>query len=244
MDKKLFFVIGIEGSGHYMLRDVIKNSLTNEVNLDSTLIYDLKSSHPKLCNFLHYLKTPNHVENKESYYRYADFYSYEDGLSEFKNILSKYDSFYIDYSFPFNMDTTRFFDYPSLSSIHKFISNLENIKLEVIFLNRNLAEACKSTVRRGHARDNQIVGAYTVHFSYLEVLNNKYFAKKRGLNYLNLDFEKMVKRDADEFQKLEELLSISITNSDLDKIREPNIYDDSFEVVDKFFSENMYPNIE
>ena len=83
-----------------------------------------------------------------------------------------------------------------------------------------------------------------MHFSYLEVLNNKYFAKKKGLNYLNLDFEKMVKREVDEFKKLEELLNISINNSDLDKIREPNVYDDSFQLVDRFFSENLYPNIE
>lgn len=241
--KKLYFFIGVEGSGHYMLRDVLSDFVTNSEYTSPELIYDLKNSHPTLCNFLHYLKTPNHIENKQSDFRYTEFYSYDEGINEFSTLLTEYNSFILDYSFPFNMDKTRFFDYPSLSAVYEFMSNFSDLEIEVAFLNRDLAEACKSTIRRGHGRGNDIISAYTMHFSYLEVLNNKYFAKTKEINFINLEFEKLINKDKNEFLKLENFLNISLKDSDLNKIKSVNSYGSKYNMIDKFFSQNLYPEI-
>lgn len=240
--KKFYFLIGIEGSGHYMVRDIISRNLTTEDDQNKQLIYDLKHTSPNLCNFLNYLRVPTHADNQDSKYRFDEFYSYKDGLLEFQNLIETYDSFYLDYSFPFNIEATRQFSYPSLTAIYEFLLNFSEVKMKIIFTNRNIINACKSTIKRGH-NANKIVSAYTSHFSLLEVIHNYKFVQKLKLEYTTISFEKLSKKEKSEISKLESFLNIDITENDLLKIKQPKNHENDLLEIDEFFSNKFYEEI-
>lgn len=223
------FIMGVEGSGHHMMQDVLSPLISN----DSKTLNINKVD--RLNYFLRTLDLPNFFENmpqdEKTRFINKKKFNLEDYLKDLQ--FKSYEYFYYSPSYPFGLDN-RMHAIPSFPLIYNELKIYLNNRFKVIYLNRNLAECAQSILNRQHD-NNEIVASRTIFNAHNEILNQLlYIRKSTDLEVFEVDYDK-IKNNKDEYKHgLANFLSINSSNILIDNVKD-NPKKDVSPNINRFF---------
>lgn len=224
------FIMGVEGSGHHMMQDVLKPLISN---VSKTLNINKID---RLNYFLRTLDLPNFFENmpqdEKTRFINKKKFNLEDYLKDlqFKN----FEYFYYSPSYPFGLDN-RMHSIPSFPLIYNELKIYLNNRFKVIYLNRNLSECSQSIFNRQH-ENNEIVASRTIFNAHNEILNQLNFIRKfTDIEVFEVDYDK-IKNNKNEYKDaLANFLSVNSSNILTDNVKD-NPKKEVSPIIDRFFN--------
>lgn len=216
MIKTAVFLIGAEGSGHYLCADLIKKSHGFKVINDNSKIYK------SLLNFKSY-----HFEDfKRSKYFFFNYSSSNSQASKFLKLKNNdlkdlentnfNESFIFHTSIPYGLirnNVYREINIPNYPKIINFFSK-KKFKIKIFHLNRNFNDCVHSIIRRNHEK-NIIYSCWNVYFSKLVIENM--LNKLKKFDVTKIYFEKLVNNK--DYLYLKKLTPKSYRNKDLKNLK-------------------------
>ena len=191
MIKTAVFLIGIEGSGHYLCSDLIKKSHGFKIINKDKKIYK---------NILNYKSYQFEDFNRSKYFFFnnsssdnqaSKFLKHKnDNLKSLKNVNFK-ESFIFHASIPYGLirnNIYRQINIPNYPEIIKFFRK-KKFKIKIFHLNRNYNDCINSIIRRNHEK-NIIYSCWNVYLSSLVI--NDMLNKLKNYKIIKLYFEKLV----------------------------------------------------
>ncbi len=191
MTKTAVFLIGIEGSGHYLCADLIKKSHGYKIINDDAKIYK------NLLNYRSY-----HFEDfKKRNYFFFNYLSSNKQTSKFlenknndlKNLENTNfnESFIFHTSIPYGLIRSNIYRQINIPNYPKIINFFykRKFKIKIFHLNRGFNDCILSIIRRNHEK-NIIYSCWNVYFSKLiidDMLN-----KLKNYKITKIYFEKLV----------------------------------------------------
>ncbi len=212
MIKTAVFLIGIEGSGHYLCADLIKKShgfkiINNDEKIYKNLL-NYKSYHFEDFSRGKYFFFNNSSSDNQAF----KFLKYKsNNLKDLENINFK-ESFIFHTSIPYGLirnNIYRQINIPNFPEIINFFYK-KKFKIKIFHLNRNYNDCIKSIIRRNHEK-NIIYSFWNVYLSNL-VINNM-LNKLKNYKIIKLNFEKLV--DKKNFLHLKKLTPKNYKKKDL-----------------------------
>lgn len=234
---KLIMPIGIEGTGHALLRAVLRPAFAQPLWIDQAEpLYSL-------------LKNKHLVASRESPpWRYrvktALMGSNSNRLGPPIEVVRRYvaegTTYYISPSYPFG-HVARAYRMPSVPGIVSILRELSGsqVDLKFIFLRRDVRDCTYSCVRRGHNADPW-GASHEMHLGALCVEDALRYLIREGIGYFPLDYESAVKDPHGQTSKLASFLGI---NSDLVNpmaILPPTGERISSPAIDEYFANRSY----
>ena len=184
---KFIFTVGLEGSGHRMIRDVL------------TPLFRQKNFYDEPEEIFFFLRDFNRVENKEL----------EKNLIKIKKFLKtlKNSSIYLSPSYPFGR-TDRLKNIPNLSEAILWLnSKLKNkIQIKIIHLDRSIQDSTLSALNRGYSKNYR--EACNQLNSSAVILDQQISTLKRKFKILKLDYDFFIKKPYENCGKLTKYLNI------------------------------------
>lgn len=222
---KVIFIIGLEGSGHRMLRDVMSPLFRKRNFLDE----------PKEIFF--FLRDFNKFKKKDLHENYQKIKKF---VIDYKN-----SSVYLSPSYPFGRKE-RFQNIPTLSeAIFWLHSNFKNkIEIKIIHLDRSIQESALSAYGRGYSK--KIKQACRHLYKSALVLEEQIINLKKKFKIIKIDYHSFVKNPKVYCLKLSKHLNFEIKFFMLENVyKNKRIFKiKDILIVKNFFKNKKFLNIE